>query len=363
MATLRKSSFKCGNYIVDFEVDGKRYIRSTRTKDIKTARLILKDIEVKIAKGIFKIEDITPRRRIRYIKFVEEYLQYSASRKTRKTYLRDRLSFNNFQKFIGNPFIEVIDRRLIDEYLNKRTEEVSKSTVNIELRHLKAAFTLAVHWCYVDENSFQGVKPLSVPQQAPTFFTEEQLTALLEKVEAPLRQVLIFAANTGVRIGELVNIEWTDIDFERGVIRIRNKKDFTTKSKLERSIPINDKVFSLLTRLSRKDRYIFASNRGGRRCSAKLSKQFTKYLRGAGFEREFTFHSLRHTFASHLVQKGVSIYIVSKLLGHSNIKTTEIYSHLSPETFHDAVSLLGPQGKAASTQLSVVRAKQANLDA
>ena len=72
MATLRKSSFKCGNYIVDFEVDGKRYIRSTRTKDLKTARLILKDIEVKIAKGIFKIEDITPRKRIRYIKFVEE---------------------------------------------------------------------------------------------------------------------------------------------------------------------------------------------------------------------------------------------------------------------------------------------------
>ena len=112
-----------------------------------------------------------------------------------------RLQYPDIQPFIGNPFIEVIDRRLIDEYLNKRTEEVSKSTVNIELRHLKAAFTLAVQWCYVDQNPFQGVKPLSIPQRTPTFFTEEQMTALLEKVEEPLRQTVIFAVNTGVRIG------------------------------------------------------------------------------------------------------------------------------------------------------------------
>ena len=174
--------------------------------------------------------------------------------------------------------------------------------------------------------------------------------------------MVIFAANTGVRIGELINIEWQDIDFERRVIRIRNKKDFTTKSKLERSIPVNDQVFSLLTRLPRNGRYIFESNRGGRRCSTKLSKQFTKYLRAAGFGREFTFHSLRHTFASRLVQRGVSLYVVSKLLGHSNIKTTEVYAHLA-ETFHDAVSLLGVQQPAASTQLSIVHTKQANWDA
>lgn len=216
-----------------------------------------------------------------------------------------------------------------------------------------------MQWCYVDENPFQGVKPLSIPQRAPTFFTEEQLTALLEKVEGPLRQVVIFAVNTGVRIGELVNIEWQDIDFERRVIRIRNKKDFTTKSKLERTIPINDQVFNLLTRLSRKGRYIFGSNRG-RRCSARLSKQFTRYLRAAGFGREFTFHSLRHTFASHLVQRGVSLYIVSKLLGHSNIKTTEVYSHLAPETFHQAVSLLSTRSTDSSPPTFSVVAKEAS---
>jgi len=102
---------------------------------------------------------------------------------------------------------------------------------------------------------------------------------------------------------------------------------------------------------------------GGRKSGARISKLFTKYLREAGYGKEFTFHSLRHTFASHLVQNGVSLYIVSKLLGHSDIKVTEIYSHLSPETFHDAVSLLGAQQPAASTKLSVVHAKQANLDA
>jgi site-specific recombinase XerD len=76
-----------------------------------------------------------------------------------------------------------------------------------------------------------------------------------------------------------------------------------------------------------------------------VSKKFKKYIREVGLVEQFTFHSLRHTFASHLVQKGVSLYIVSKLLGHSDMKTTEIYAHLAPETFLDVVNILNFQKK------------------
>ena len=86
--------------------------------------------------------------------------------------------------------------------------------------------------------------------------------------------------------------------------------------------------------------YHICNETGNKRDDGKLSKQFKYYLVKAGFDPIYTFHSTRHTFASHLVQKGVSLYIVSKLLGHSDIKTTEIYAHLSPETYQDVVRLL-----------------------
>ena len=221
MATLRKSKYKCGYYLVNFEANGERYVRSTRTTDLKTAKIILKDIEVKIAKGIFKIEDITPKKRVRYTDFVEQYLEYSDGRNTRKSYLRDRLTLKNFGKYAGVQLVESVDSRVIDQYINQRIGQVAKATVNLELRHLKAAFTLAVKWCYVDENPFKGVKPLVLPQRAPSFFTEEQLQSILERIEEHwLREVVLFAARTGIRIGELINIEWDDIDFGRRVIRI-----------------------------------------------------------------------------------------------------------------------------------------------
>lgn len=364
MAKVKKSKAKKWTYLVDFEVNGKRYVRSTRTQDRKTAELALKEIEVQIAKGFFDKEEFRQKKAVSYEEFVQEYLEYSSKRKARKTYLRDRLTFKNFEKFVGAPSLRSIGRKLADDYVNHRVDSVSKSTVNLELRHLKAAFTVAVKWGYVDQNPFKGVKPLVLPQRAPSFFTEEQLQSILKRIEEHwLRNVVLFAARTGVRIGELVNIEWTDVDFDNAEISIRNKKDFTTKSKKERTIPFKDEVFGVLTGISRTGNYVFESRCGGRKSSARISKLFTKYLREAGYGKEFIFHSLRHTFASHLVQKGVSLYIVSKLLGHSNIKTTEVYAHLSPETFHDAVSLLGAQHPTTSTQLSVVHAKQANLDA
>jgi len=68
-----------------------------------------------------------------------------------------------------------------------------------------------------------------------------------------------------------------------------------------------------------------------------VSKSFKRYIRQAGLNNDLKFHSLRHTYASYLVQGGVSLYVVQKLLGHSDIKTTEIYAHLSPESLQEAV--------------------------
>ncbi len=349
MATLRKRKNKNGKivFLVDFYLNGKRFVRSTKTDDPKTAKLILKDIEAKIAKNTFNVEDISPKKKVYLKQFKKEYLEYSENHKAYKTFLRDELSFKNFLNFLGNKSLDSIDSKQIDQYLNSRAKEVKKSTANIELRHLKAGFNKAIQWNYIDNNPFKGIKPFNLPKNAPIFFKQEEIDILLDTIDIVwLKQIVIFAINTGVRIGELTNLEWEDISLKERTIKISNKNDFTTKSKKERVIPINDDLFDLLKNLSKDHAYVFSTGSGEKRDPEFVSKKFKKYVRKAELGEQYTFHSLRHTFASHLVQKGVSLYIVSKLLGHSDLKTTEIYAHLAPETFLDVVNILNFQKKS-----------------
>jgi integrase len=356
MATLRKRKGKSGRvvYLVDFHHNGRRFVRSTKTDDLRTAKLILKDIESKLAKKSFKIDECSPEKKVYLKQFIDEYLRYSETHKAPKTTLRDRLTFRNFMIYISDRTLNTIDHRLIDQYINSRAKEVTKSTVNIELRHLKAAFTKAVQWGYIEKNPFGQVRPFRIAQSAPLFLTEEQVLKLLEMIEESwLRQVVIFGVNTGVRVGELVNLEWSDIDLGNRIINISQKNDFTTKSRRERIVPVNDEVYDLLTNVDKSGSYVFSTSGGCKRREEFISKRFKSYVRKAELDERFTFHSLRHTFASHLVQNGVSLYIVSKLLGHSNLKTTEVYAHLAPDTFQGVVNLLN-LGRKPPTKLSIV---------
>jgi len=344
MATLRKRKNKSGRfvYLVDFYYEGKRFVRSTKTDDLKTARLILKDIEAKIAKNAFNVEELDRKEKVYLEQFIEEFLQYSETHKAPKTFKRDKLTFDNFLRFAGNRSLSSIDRKLIDNYLFERVQEVKKSTANIELRHLKAAFTKAKEWGYIDENPCKGAKQFQVPQSAPKFFSEDEMLRLLEAIgDSWLKDLVIVAVDTGLRVGELVNLKWNDVNFESQMLTVRNTSDFTTKSKRERVVPLNEEAFNVLVCLKRKGDYVFADDKGNRWNAEHVSKSFKKFVRVAELGEHFSFHSLRHTFASYLVMRGTSLYKVSKLLGHSSLKTTEVYAHLAPETLHEVVNLLG----------------------
>jgi site-specific recombinase XerD len=123
-------------------------------------------------------------------------------------------------------------------------------------------------------------------------------------------------------------------------IRISNKDDFKTKSKKERTIALNETAYNVLARMKRKDEYFFSRLDGLKRDKHFICRSFKKALVKAGLGDGYCFHSLRHTFASQLVQKGISLYMVQKLMGHANIRTTKIYAYLAPEKFHGVVGVL-----------------------
>jgi len=143
---------------------------------------------------------------------------------------------------------------------------------------------------------------------------------------------------------ELENLQWADVDRERKRICIRHKPDWSPKSG-ERDLPMNDRLVTLFTRMQHdveaaKPRdYVFSVVRS-RHSGNWIREQLIKTARKAGIEDLTKLHTLRHTFASHLVMKGVDLPTVQKLMGHSDIQTTMIYAHLAPNHLADAVNKL-----------------------
>ena len=147
-----------------------------------------------------------------------------------------------------------------------------------------------------------------------------------------------------MRKGELENLEWSDIDFKRRKIKIQWKETWQPKTG-EREIPIGEQLFDILKKQREendsglKSNFVFPHRNGGK-IKMKLRDKMIEIAKEANIDGLTKLHTLRHTFASHLVMAGVDLPTVKKLMGHSDIQTTMIYAHLAPEHLIDAVNKL-----------------------
>jgi len=147
-----------------------------------------------------------------------------------------------------------------------------------------------------------------------------------------------------MRKSELKYLDWSDIDFGRRKIKIRRKADWQPKTG-EREVPMNDRLYELLMDMKEQNDsglqsiYVFPHKDGGR-IRMKLREKMIEIAKRAGIKDLTKPHTLRHTFASHLVMQGVDLPTVKKLMGHSDIQTTMIYAHLAADHLADAVNKL-----------------------
>jgi integrase len=144
-------------------------------------------------------------------------------------------------------------------------------------------------------------------------------------------------------------VQWGEIDWINARIVIRNSATFTTKSRKNRTLPLHPELGKLLQGIYRSQTagYVFCDGHGQLLLSSTVSHQFKRALRQNKMPEALHFHSLRHSFASVLVQKGTPIYQVSKLLGHSSVKVTERYAHLYAEDggkYVDQIAIGGSVG-------------------
>ena len=314
-------------------VDGKTKWKSTGTSDKREA-----------LKKFYSSQptDVTPVRNKSLAEFTKEFLAFAQATYARSSCNIFRVCLNNLRIITGDCSITMIDQRHVDLYKAERLSKRSPVTVNVELRSLRTILNYAVRWKLMQTNPFARVQLVRIPERPPLYFTKDEFRLLLSFIDqAWFKDLVIFTVMTGMRRGEVANLHWSDVDLDRKLVHIHSTTTFRAKWGKQRVIPLNDQVVELLRKRTSKDpsNYVFIFQDKKVR-EGYLSHRFKDYVRAAGISKRLHFHSLRHTHATWLVQDSVSIYEVQKLLGHSSIEMTQIYSHLLPEQLHATVNRL-----------------------
>lgn len=271
-------------------------------------------------------------------------LDLTGTDKSSSTLRSYRLAIKNFVELIGEIPVENITPEHTNLFKAKRQLHVAASSVNVDLRSLKAIFSVLEQWERIPKNPFRKVKLVREPEKEMRYLTEAEFKSVTENISnRTLFTIVHCAYYTGARIGEILNLTWDCIHFEDSYLTIRNHKDFTTKSKRIRDVSLHPELKILLQQhyeRTNSSEYVFTNKSGRRYRGDTISKMFKKVCRKAGLDESVHFHGLRHTCASRLVQKGAPIYAVSKILGHSSVKVTERYAHLSQNHQKSYINLL-----------------------
>ena len=203
--------------------------------------------------------------------------------------------------------------------------------LNIAVKRGVIAAAPPVEWLKVDQDDFD-------------FLTFDEAAALEDAADELFRPMIVMALRTGMRQGELLGLRWSDVDLKAGRIVVRHAfvhgRSTSPKSRKPREIPIADDLRIVLPTHRRElGAYVFCDAKGKHLTPGACKWPLYHACEAAGLRR-IGWHVLRHTFASHLVMRGVPIKYVQELMGHSTIQMTMRYAHLSPETKRDAILVL-----------------------
>lgn len=305
---------------------------STGTTEKKLAASILAKKKTEVAEN--RHLDVKKFPSITFHKFCDQYWEVRGS--GMKTNGLD-YQIEIFKEYFGNPMLLEITPQKIERFLTEQREEKhwAISTRNRHLTVLKALFTKAVEWGFLETNPAAIIKGMKGEEPRMRFLTVDEIEKLLAEASKRFRPLLEVALHTGMRRGEIFRLRWSDIDFQNGLITVKK-----SKSGKPRSIPMDETIANVLRQLPTRFNggLVFPSMLTGEELT-DINGLFPMYCKRAGIENVH-FHDLRHTFASHLVMSGVDIRTVQELLGHATLNMTMRYAHLAPEHRTKAVKVL-----------------------
>ena len=224
---------------------------------------------------------------------------------------------------------------------------VTNKTVNNMLSVFRQCVGAAYEWLEL-EGVPPKVKWLKCPMPKTDYLTPDECELLLSHAGGVVREMILTALRTGMRQGELKGLQWSSVDWQSATITVRHSRcDYTKalgtpKNGRVRHIPMDAGVHWTLLKRKQETGYVFLDTDGRPFDHKRLTRRLAGACKRAGL-RQIGWHALRHTFASHLVMKGVPLPAVQTLMGHSTIAMTMRYTHLAPTALRAAVDLLSPE--------------------
>ena len=322
---------------MNFSYQGQQVRASTNQTDRRAAELILGDTRRQLRDGAYRITREEQSRRFGELmeRFLREHVIKKASQRSYVGYVKRLRAFFGD----GTPLADITPR-LIVEYKNRLfADGLAPASVNRHLATLKKAFNLAVReWEWCQRNPVLSVSMERENNGRDRWLTLEEEGRVLAACGPWLWDIVQFALGTGMRMGEIISLSWRGVDLTR-----RTAMVFQSKNGERRTIPLNQTVLNIMkargTLRSLCTDLVFPSKSHTPLESGHLRRAFRLALKKARIE-DFRFHDLRHTFATRLVQAGVELYKVQRLLGHKSPMMTQRYAHHYPESLRAGVEVL-----------------------
>lgn len=289
----------------------------------------------------------------------EEYLRVEKNRSphTVNAYISDLHQFHSLLAAQGKDVkIEAIDHLKIRGYIGSLYKMEKKSSIGRKVASLRSFFDFLVKKGYVENNPARMV---SIPRRdkwLPSFISVDEAFALMEVPEGSSlgkirdRAILELLYSCGLRVSELVGLDMNDIDLKGGVLKVLGK------GRKERIVPIGRKAVEAIEgylevrrqeglRLTEKEEPLFLNLRGGRLTQRSIERLVKQYTSGITGGKKVTPHSLRHTFATHLLDNGADLRGIQEMLGHASLSTTQKYTHLSMDKLMAVYDKAHPKAK------------------
>jgi integrase len=249
--------------------------------------------------------------------------------------------------YFGKMLIEDIKGMHVEQFKAKGIKEgLSRKTINNRLAVLSRCIATACEWLKLP-GSPPKIVWLKCPPAPTRFLSPDECEILLSKASGILRDMILLGLRTGMRQGELIGLQWSSINWENRTISVRHSQCYYTKglvspkSNRVRTIPMDADVYEMLFRRKGDTGYVFKRKGVPIGCRGLLTH--LKQVSNAAGVGDIGWHTLRHTFASHLAVKGVPVPVVQALLGHASISTTMRYAHVAPSALRSAIDMLNPQ--------------------
>lgn len=304
-----------------------------------------------------------------FVELMKKYLDYCQFRKeldwnTLKAY---RIDLRQFFEYVQE---DMPGKHKIENYVTELHKKYKQKTVKRKIASIKAYFNYLEEEEIIEDNPFRKIKvKFKETNILPRIIPLEEIEQLINCVYAQavnkgkggykywLRDIAVIETlfASGARVYEISNIREDNIDLKTGLIKIMGKggRERYIQIASKDILDVLKKYYIQNTTAIKKSGFFFVNNRGARFTEQSIRLMLKKYAKAAGIERNITPHMFRHSFATYLIEEGVDVSCVQKILGHSSIRTTQIYIHIAAKKQAEILRKMHPRNKMQIIRMKI----------